>query len=310
MDSYTFDSSLDDLQVETSSSTFGKIVLGAMLIAFAAASMATTFSFFAVYAPALGSVIHADYAPYVAGALGVLLFDLAGLGWTVLRARNSDTSRQFVIASIAAVATISLALLTSALYVLLSSSFDVGLYDAAGRLTSFGETMQIVGVTTMTLGFVLNFGLIAAYVNTSAGVSKAVQDTQLRAFVTSGRHAADKARAEMVTRRTLTEISRQLPSLANVQGQVNGRGYLEHTFTAPRSLLDIAVDDVPDRAGVDEDEALDVAQLQAQMQRLQADLAAIAGKGSRPAWPTAGPSPSANGHTEEADRPTPGRQSS
>src|SRR5690606_38194057 len=120
---------LDDLHVETSSSVFGRLVLGAMLIAFALASMATTYSFFATYAPRLGAVIHSAYAPFVAGTLGVLLFDLAGLGWTVLRARNSDTSRQFVIATVAAVATIGLALLASALYVILSSSFEVGLYD-------------------------------------------------------------------------------------------------------------------------------------------------------------------------------------
>lgn len=312
MNSYTFDSSLDDLQIDTPSSWTGRIVRWTMLIAFALASMITTFSFFAVYAPGLGSVLHPDFAPFVAGTLGVVLFDLAGLGWTVLRARNSDSTAQFWIATAAAVATISLALLTSALYVLLSSSFDVGLYGAAGELTTFGQIMQIVGVVTMTAGFVLNFGAIAAYVNTGADVSKAVQDTQLRAFVTAGRHAADKARAELVTRRTLTEVMRQLPSLANAQGLVNGRGYLDQSFTAPRSLLDIGVDEVPNHRDADGDEAPDAARIQAEVQRLQAELATLvdigeAGDAEPVAARPAGPTPSGNGRGGETDRPTPGR---
>lgn len=223
----------DDFQPETSSSVFGKFVLGAMLVVFAAASMLTTFSFFAIYAPGLGRVLHPTYAGEISGLLGVLLFDAAGLGWTVLRSRNSDTSRQFVIATIAAVTTIGLAVATSALYVILASSFDVGLYDAANQLTRFGQTMQGAGVITMTLGFALNFSAIAAYVNTSAGVTKAVQETQLAAYANAGRFQADRVRAELVTRQTLQSIMTQLPDRAATAGKENGTGYLEAAFTRP-----------------------------------------------------------------------------
>lgn len=246
---------LDDLQVETTNSTFGRFVLGVMLLIFAAASMITTFSFFVTYAPGLGAVLHPTYGPYIAGALGVLLFDLAGLGWTVLRARNSDTTRQFVIATGAAVVTIALALLTSALQVMLSSSFDVGLYETvktavtdpatgaamisrAGtplfnettQLSQFGQAMQLTGVIVMTLGFVLNFAAIAAYVNTSQSVTRAVGQTELRAYIASGKHAADKARAQLVLQQTLRDIMRQLPQIAAQAGQQNSAGYIDHSF--------------------------------------------------------------------------------
>jgi hypothetical protein len=246
---------LSDLQVETTGGTFGRLVLGAMLLIFAAASMITTFAFFATYAPGLGDVLHPAYGWAIAGAMGVLLFDLAGLGWTVLRARNSDTTRQFVIATAAAVVTIILALLTSALQVLLSTSFDVGLYetvrsaaidpatgaamvDAAGAaiftetavLSQFGQTMQLAGVVVMTLGFVLNFAAIAAYVNVGRDVSAAVQTTQLKAYVTAGRFAADQARAQLVVNQTLQSIMKQLPQIAAAAGQQNSGDYFNHSF--------------------------------------------------------------------------------
>jgi hypothetical protein len=222
---------LDDLQIENTQSTFGKFVLYMMLAVFALASMVTTFSFFVTYAPRLGAALHPVYGPYIAGMLGVVLFDLAGLGWTVLRARNSDTTRQFVIATGAAVAAIILALLTSGLQVLLSTSFDVGIYQANGSLTEFGQAMQLTGVIVMTLGFVLNFGAIALYVNTSKGITQAVQNTQLRAYVTAGRFAADQARA----------------------GQENTVGYVGRTFTG----LDTPRDEVDDEAVYDLDTLVD-----------------------------------------------------
>ena len=218
-----------DFEAETTGSTFGRLVLGAMLLIFAAASMITTFGFFASYAPGLGDVIHPEFGWVIAGVMGVVLFDLAGLGWTVLRARNSDTSKQFVIATAAAVLTITLALLTSGLQVVLSSTFDVGLYLADGSLSAAGQNLQMTGVIVMTLGFVANFAAIAAYINTSRDITAAVQQTQLAAYMTGARFAADQARAEIVTRQTLAAIMAQLPQVARTAGAKNRDAYLDRT---------------------------------------------------------------------------------
>lgn len=232
MNGYDFDSGLDELNIESTGSIAGGLVLGAMIVAFMLASLFTTFSFFFVYAPGLGRAIHPEYSPYISGFLGMLFFGLAGLGWTFLRSRNSDTGRQFVIATFAAVVTISLDLLTSALYVLLSSSFDVGIHDAAGQLTQFGQVLQIAGVIIMTAGFVVNFGSITAYVNSSAGTNKAVQTAELRALVNSGRFAAQRAWARTVTFRTLAEIDEMLPNLSERQALANSRGFMSKLVTA------------------------------------------------------------------------------
>ena len=245
---------LDDLHIEDTPSIFGKFVLYVMLAIFTCASMITTFSFFVTYAPRLGDVLHPTYGPYIAGALGVILFDLAGLGWTVLRTRNSDTTRQFVIATGAAVMTITLALLTSGLQVLLSTSFDVGLYTSENSLTRFGQAMQLIGVITMTLGFILNFAAIATYVNTSKDITQAVQNTQLRAYATAGRFAADQARAQLVTQQTLQGIMRQLPLLAAKAGEENTAEYMGQTFTKT-DILDVDEDE-HDNDGVFDLEAL------------------------------------------------------
>lgn len=241
-----------DVRMEDSTSIAGRIVLIIMLIVFLAASMITTFSFFYTYAPGLGRVIHPDYAGYVAGTMGVLLFDLAGLGWTVLRSRNSDTTHQFTIATLAAITTIVLSLITSGLYVALSSAFDIGLYTTGGSLSQFGQAMQIAGVAIMTLGFVLNFGAIAAYVNVSRETAQAVHQTQMRGYVAQGRFAADRTRAQLELERTLANIMRDLPALAALQARTNAAGYLDHSFnqTGPAAP---AIDDAARRARLDDD---------------------------------------------------------
>lgn len=221
---------LEDLEIESSGSIAGKIVLGAMLLVFTIASMITTFSFFVTYAPGLGQVIHPEYGAYIAGGLGVLLFDLAGLGWTVLRSQNSDTQHQFVIATMAAVVTIFLALFVSGLQVVLSTSFDVGLYLSDGSLSKFGESMQLIGVGTMTLGFVLNFAAIAAYVNVSKGVTAATQQTQLKAFVNAAQFKLDQERARLVTGRTMEGVFKDLPRQADNAGQRNTEHYMDRAF--------------------------------------------------------------------------------
>lgn len=234
---------MGDLEIESANTITGRVALWSMLAIFTLASAATTYSFFATYSPGLGAALHSGFAGIVSGALGVVLFDLAGLGWTVLRSSNSDTNKQFWIATAAAIVTIGLSLVASGMYVLLSTSFNVGLYDAAGRLTDFGQVMHIAGVVVMTAGFVLNFGCIAAYVNTGKSVTKAVQDRKLAAYVTQGRFVADQARAQLVTEQTLQGIMRALPSMAAEQGRWNTMDYVEHAFGNVDDLL--AIDGTP-----------------------------------------------------------------
>jgi hypothetical protein len=228
-----------NFEAETTGSTFGRFVLWAMLLVFAAASMITTFGFFANYAPGLGDIIHPDYGWAIAGIMGVVLFDVAGLGWTVLRARNSDTSQQFVIATVAALLTITLALVTSGLQVILASAFDVGLYLTDGSLSAAGQNMQLTGVIVMTTGFVANFAAIAAYINASKEISTAVQNTQLAAYLTGAKFAADQARAQIVTQQTLQAIMQQLPQVARTAGAKNRDAYLDRTG--------LVIDQQPDR---------------------------------------------------------------
>lgn len=250
-----FDFGMDDLEFSQPGSIAGKIVLYAMLGVFALASMITTFSFFFTYAPGLGSVVHPTMAGYVAGAMGVILFDLGGLGWTVLRSRNSDTTHQFVIATGAALLTIGLSLLTSALQVLLSTSLDVGLYDAAGQLTAFGQSIQIGGVIVMTLGFVVNFGAIAAYVNLSSGTTAAVQRSLLKGMANAGKFAIDEQRTRLVIGRTMKGVMAQLPSVANSAAAANTDEYLQRSFnrvggSAPLDVIDVTPDEEPEEAAV------------------------------------------------------------
>lgn len=223
---------MDDFRIEGPGAFIGKVILIAMLGAFAVASMITTFSFFAEYAPRIGTMIHAGFAAEIAGVMGVILFDAAGLGWTALRAYNADTVRQFAIATMGAIVTIALALGVSALYVIFSTDLVVGIYDDAGTLTAFGRNLQIAGVIVMAAGFVLNFALIAGYVNTGAGVARAVQQTEIAAVARERRFAAERRRASLVSEQMLEEIRDRLPEVAALVGREEGDRFLRESLPA------------------------------------------------------------------------------
>lgn len=226
-----FDFGLSDLvQAEDSGRTMARGGVGFLVVVFFLLSSLTTFLFFSTYAAAVGSWAGPGAAPLVAGAVGVLCLDAASLIWSYVRSRAATSGAQMSIALVASVGDLLMALLTSALYILLSTSFETGIRTAAGALTEFGVWVNWIGVAVITLSLVGNFAAVFAWQIAGSDTKRAAQNTQLRAVVEAGRFKVDNARAVMSVSRTIEAIAAQLPAEADSMAARQSSQYVASTM--------------------------------------------------------------------------------
>jgi len=240
MSGQDFDFGLGDiLQENDSGHTLARGGAGFLAVLFLVLSSITTFGFFSTYAAGIGDWAGPTAAPLVSGAIGVLCLDVAALLWGYVRSRAATSAAQMAIALVISIADLLLALASSALFIILSTSLETGIRDAAGQLTSFGATVNWFGVAVITAALVGNFASIFAWTQTGADTKKAQQTTELRAVVTAGQHTIDKERTGQIVTRTIGDIRRQLPAAVDGMAARKSAEYVDaklrrgHALPAP-----------------------------------------------------------------------------
>jgi hypothetical protein len=204
---------LDDiLQENDSGHTLARGGASFLTVLFLALSSITTYMFFSTYAAGIGDFAGPDAAPIVSGVIGVLCLDVACLVWSYVRSRAATSAAQMAIALVISVIDLLLALVSSGLFIILSTSLETGVRDAAGALTEFGSTVNWVGVGVITAALIGNFASIFAWLHKGADTVAAEQKTTLRATVTAGQHKIDKERTGQIVNQTIADIKRQLPA--------------------------------------------------------------------------------------------------
>ena len=230
--SQDFDFGLGDiLQENDSGHTLARGGVGFLVILFLALSALATFLFFSTYATDIGSWAGPAAAPLVSGVVGVLCLDVACLIWGYVRSRAATSAAQMAIALVISVLDLLLGLMSSALYIILATSLETGVKDAAGALTDFGALVNWVGVGVITAALVGNFASVFAWLMTGADTRAAEHKTELRATVAAGRHKIDKTRAGQVVTRTVADINRQLPAAVDGMAARKSAEYVEATLT-------------------------------------------------------------------------------
>lgn len=227
----------DDLNtnIETERGALGRAAWAALRLTLLTLSALTTAAFFIAYAGGIFTdLVGPDLSPYLAALTGVIVLEGGALTWSYLRAHHASTVGQMATAQAAAVGDLAGSLLTSVLYLALSSSFDAGVYTAAGGLTTLGQALHYTGLAVVVAGIAGNFAATYIYTSADARVRAATQDRQLEALAASARYAADRQRLEMTTAAALQAIAAQLPDLATLQGNQAGGAYLAATMTAAR----------------------------------------------------------------------------
>ena len=213
MSADNFDFGLSDvLQEGDSGHTLARGGAAFLTVLFLILSSITTYLFFSTYAADIGAWAGPTAAPMVSGLIGVLCLDVACLVWSYVRSRASTSAAQMAIALVISVVDLLLALASSALFILLSTSLETGVRNAGGSLTQFGATVNWFGVGVITAALVGNFACVFAWAMTGADTQAAQQRTELRATVTAGQHTIDKERTGQIVRATIAEIRRQLPA--------------------------------------------------------------------------------------------------
>jgi len=130
-----------------------------------------------------------------------------------------------------------------------TSSFDVGVRDAAGQLTALGRNLQYGGVAVVTLALIVNFTALYFYLNTAAETKAASAQAELRGIVARAKAEIDKATALAIAQRTVREINKELPAQADVAAAGNRDQYFRqrltsgeqpHDDSAPPRFVDIS----------------------------------------------------------------------
>jgi hypothetical protein len=244
MSNSNFDFGLGDiLQENDSGHTLARGGAAFLAVLFLVLSSITTFGFFSTYAAGIGDWAGPTAAPLVSGAIGVLCLDVAALLWGYVRSRAATSAAQMAIALVISVADLLLALASSALFIILSTSLETGVRDAAGQLTSFGETVNWFGVGVITAALVGNFASVFAWTQMGADTKKAQQSTELRAVVTAGQHTIDKERTGQIVQRTIGDIRRQLPAAVDGMAARKSAEYVDARMRGaalPASTIDPA----------------------------------------------------------------------
>jgi hypothetical protein len=251
-----FDFGLGDiLQENDSGHTLARGGAAFLAVLFLVLSSITTFGFFSTYAVDIGAFAGPTAAPLVSGAIGVLCLDVAALLWGYVRSRAATSSAQMAIALVISIADLLLALASSALFIVLSTSLETGVRDAAGQLTDFGATVNWFGVGVITAALVGNFASVFAWTQMGADTKKAQQSTELRAVVTAGQHTIDKERTGQIVQRTIGDIRRQLPAAVDGMAARKSAEYVDakmrHGRALPTPIEPAAGQDNHGRAGID-----------------------------------------------------------
>ena len=172
----------------------------------------TTFGFFARFGAGLTSWAVGDMiAPFVSGALGVLMIDVLAYRWNSARL-TASTLPQINIATWAMYMDLALSTGTTIVFVVFATSFLI----PSGELLT---ALNLMGLAVGTLAFVGNFFGVAAYESHAAETQAAMQSARLRAMQQKGQFEIDQAHTIEVVARTIEEATRQIPDQAQSEAQ-------------------------------------------------------------------------------------------
>lgn len=208
-------------------------IVKGFLAAVFVASVATTFGFFATYAPSLGAFLPAPLNWIAAGLQGVLLLDTAAIIWSAMSREKTTTAEQQATATAAAWFTLCGALLVSFIFVLLS--LDLGnnlMVDASGGRSWLSKLIEFIAVAVMTLAYTGNFGAVFLY-SKQAQAAVVAKEAAVNAALRFGYMTEiSRNRAAAEARAMLKKIESDLPQLAATAGQNQADNYLGRHYGA------------------------------------------------------------------------------
>jgi len=197
-------------------------IFGGLLVLLSAL---TTAAFFFKYAPTAFDFLVGDLSPWLSALVGVLVFEVASLVWSWLKANDADTGAQLAVSNLSAWAAMACGLAVTVVY------FSLGTDLINAQLDATAETaVSLVGGVLIVIGIGGNFCAGFVYRISGAMHSSATQQSQLRAMQTGAAFAANREATYAELQRTLEGIRAQLPDVANQQGAANSEQFINERF--------------------------------------------------------------------------------
>lgn len=217
---------LDDLNDRTGSNHAGGIV-GLLVRALLAV---TTAGFFFLYGSLLFEwLVGAEYAAWVAALVGTAAIDGMAFAWPRLREGHASTDVQMTAASIGTAGNMGISVLITVIFIVLRTTW-VSLTAADGSLTAAGWAVNLLGLTCMTLAIAGNGVLVSYYEYNSADARNRRARVTMDAYRNLAEAQLLKAQMKMTVERTLQDVARQLPDVANRAGEHNSAAFIRERY--------------------------------------------------------------------------------
>lgn len=221
-----FDFGIDGaLDGATARSATARGASGFLVVVFLLLSGLTTFMFYREYVSSLGAWA-GPAAGIVAGLVGLICMDVGALLWAYVRSHAASSGAQMAIALTAAIVDLLLALMASALYVILSTTLASGIYAADGTLTEFGQTVNQAGIAAVVLSLTVNFGAVFGWQVTSASTRQAQDATELAAMQAAAKAQLARMHTQAAIRSTAQAIAGELPTTSQTIAAHNRGQYV------------------------------------------------------------------------------------
>ena len=195
-------------------------------------SAATSGAFFMTYAGQIfAGIVGPELSPYFAALAGVIVFDGAALVWSYLRSNHANTESQMTIARFTGMGDLIGSLLTTVLYLALSSSFSIGVYDAAGSLTILGQTLHYTGLVLVVVGVGGNFAAAYLYADADIKARLAQHARRLEAQANEGNFIIDQERGRLTAEKKMASVMSKMGALTDQEANRQATAYLTSAGT-------------------------------------------------------------------------------
>lgn len=200
-------------------------------------SALTTGAFFYTYAGDAFAFVAGASSPLFSAVVGALILDGFSVLWSYLRGHHADTTREMKLAQIMAYMNMGTSVVCTAIYLMLNTAFNVGVYDAFGNMTELGQWLNGGGILVMAIGICGNFIAVGVYSDESATNQEALERTKLRANVSKGRQEVKTTHTKQVVDRTKRKILEDIPVHAEETSEEQKTQYFKnkHQTAAPIS---------------------------------------------------------------------------
>lgn len=193
-------------------------------------SAATTAAFFFAYAGDAFAAQLGSASPWITALVGALSLDGLSQVWAYLRGHQANTVRQMTTARVMGWIDLLLSLMTTIVYLALTTAFDIGIHAPDGALSPLGQALNITGILVIIMAIGGNFLAYFYYNDNDINNQAAVQRNTLNATINQAHAIINRERLNRTVNQTVAGIFSELPAHTRQAALANKDSYIEQHY--------------------------------------------------------------------------------